>query len=160
MRQTPILSNLELRLLGLIRDVPRNGYALRKELDGSPGAIYPALRRLASAGLIEGRTEATGGRQKETFAITATGRRALREGLDRPTIEEVRRDPEAVAARLQFLSGAAAAAFLDEFARLSTACAADRKGEEGLAAEYEAAMYAARARWAAATAKKIRGRGV
>ena len=156
MRQTPILSDLELRLLGLIRDQPQSGYALRKALGGSPGAIYPALRRLAGARLIEGRAEATGGRQKETFVITAAGRRALREGLERPALEEVRRDPEAVASRLRFLTGAAAAAFLGEFARLSSICAAERKEEEGLAAEYKTAMYNARARWASATGRKIK----
>lgn len=158
MRHSPVLSSLELNILGRVREEGRSGYALRKVLDASPGAIYPALRRLAAEGLIEGKAEATGGRARETFRITAAGRRALREALERPAMEEVRRDPQAVAERLRFLEGPGAAAFVEEYGRLSAACAAGLKGEAGLAAEHDQALYLARARWAAAAAKRLRSR--
>ena len=155
MRQTPILSDLELRILGLIRESARSGYDLRKLLGASPGAIYPAVKRLAAAGLIEGRSDGTGGRKKETFHVTPAGRRALRDGLERPTLDEMRRDPQAVAARLQFLEGAGAVQFLEEYARLSLQCAAELKGDRGLAADHDAAVYAARAKWALAAVRKF-----
>ena len=158
MRHSPILSDLELNILGRIRELPQSGYALRKTLDASPGAIYPALRRLAEGGLIEGKAEATGRRVKETFHVTAAGRRALRESLDRPTLEEVRRDPQAVAERLRFLDGGAAATFVEEYGRLSGVVAAELKDQSGLASDHDAALYAARARWAAAAAKRLRTR--
>lgn len=154
MRHTPILSDLELHLLGCIRQGPQTGYAIRKTIDASPGAIYPALKRLAAAGLIEGKTE--GARKKEVFHATAAGRRALREALSRPTLEELRRDPQSVAGRLRYLEGPAAATFLDDYARLSAECAAELKGRTDLMAGHDAAVYAARAKWAAAAAKKIR----
>lgn len=156
MRQTPILSDLELAILGRIRDEPQSGYALRKTLAASPGAVYPAIRRLAAAGLISGREEATGGRRRETFQITPAGRRALRESLDGPALDEVRRDPDAVASRLRFIDGPAAGGFLEEFARLCAACAAERKQDRSLESEYLVAVYTARSRWAASAAKRLR----
>ncbi|HUP46764.1 MAG TPA: PadR family transcriptional regulator [Thermoanaerobaculia bacterium] len=156
MRHTPVLSNLELHLLGRIREEPRSGYAIRKTLDASPGAIYPALRRLAAAGLIEGKKEGTGARPREVFHATAAGRRALREALSRPTPDEMRHDPQGVAARLRFLEGAAAVAFLEEYGRLSGECASALKGRSSLVNDHDAALYAARARWAAAAVKRLR----
>lgn len=155
MRHAPVLSALELRILGLIRESPRSGYDLRKLLAASPGAIYPAVRRLAAAGLLQGRTGATGARKKEMFHATAAGRRALREGLDRPTVEEMRRDPQAVGGRLRFLDDAAARVFLEEYARLSVQCAEELKGVSGLAAQHDAALYTARAKWAAGALRKL-----
>ena len=155
MRQTAVLSDLELRILGLIREAARSGYDLRKALGASPGAIYPAVKRLAAAGLIEGRAEGTGARKKETFHATAAGRRALKSGLDLPTADEMRRDPQAVGGRLRFLDGAAAVAFLEEYGRLASQRAAELARESGLAAEHDAAIYAARATWAAAVVKRL-----
>ena len=155
MRQTAVLSDLELRILGLIREEPRSGYDLRKVLASSPGSIYPAVKRLAAAGLIDGREEGTGARKKETFYPTASGRRALKDGLALPTLEEMRRDPQSIAARLRFLDGAAAASFLAEYGRLASQCASELERESGLAAEHDAAIYAARARWASATVKQL-----
>ena len=159
MRQSPILSSLELSILGHIREQPQSGYSLRKTLAASPGAVYPALRRLAEGGLIEGKEEATGQRMRETFHVTAAGRRALRESLQRPALEEVRRDPQAVAERLRFLDDSAAAAFVEEYGRLSGIVAAELRDQTGLAAEHDAALYAARARWAATAAKRLTRRG-
>ena len=52
---------------------------------------------------------------------------------------------------------AAAAEFLDEYARLSLQCAAELKGTPGLSAEHDAALYAARAKWAASAVKRRAG---
>ena len=148
MRSVPILSDLELTILGLIRDRAQSGYELRKHLDASPGAVYPALKRLAAAGLLEAKVE-EGGRRKEVFHATAAGKRALKSGLEKPTLEEMRRDPQSVAARLRFLTGAAAKAFIAEYGRLATQCAADLKGRTDPLSQHDAELYAARARWAA-----------
>src|SRR5215471_10775933 len=56
---------LEFVLLGLVSQKPRSGYDLIKEFGNtpmahysdSPGAIYPALRRMEAAGLLRGKTE-------------------------------------------------------------------------------------------------------
>jgi hypothetical protein len=71
-------------------------------------------------------------------------------------LEEMRRDPQAVAGRLRFLEGASAAGFLEEYARLASRCAAELEGETGLSAEHDAALYSARAKWAMTTARRLR----
>src|SRR5262245_46427278 len=74
-KATHILSDLELALLGFIREEPRSGYVLRKaiadfpQISDSPGAIYPALRRLKTAGLIDC-SGGTTGRKTEVFRVT------------------------------------------------------------------------------------------
>ena len=156
MRHAAVLSDLELRILGLIRGEEQSGYAIRKSLAASPGAIYPAIRRMAAAGLIAGKIEATGARRRETLQLTPAGRRALRDSLAAPAIEEVRRDPDGVAARLRFLDEKAAAAFLEEYGRICGVLAAERKSGHGLLADYEASIFTARARWAASAIKRIK----
>ena len=89
------------------------------------------------------------------FFATAAGRRALKEGLEHPTLDEMRRDPQGVAGRLRFLDGAAARTFLEEYARLSLQCAEELKGHAGLAEQHDAALYAARAKWAAGAIRKF-----
>jgi DNA-binding PadR family transcriptional regulator len=148
MRTRPVLSSLELSILGAVRQTARSGYAIRKALDSSPGAIYPALRRLAAGGLLE---------EKDGYHLTAEGRRALKSALERPTIQEVRRDPDGVAMRADFLSGTSASVFLVEYARLAAVCEDEWKSQEGLTARYQSTMYGARARWASRAAKKLRG---
>lgn len=99
------LSTLDLALLGLLRMQPRSGYALRKAFDetpfglysSSPGAIYPALKKLARTGLIAGtiRTGRTR-RPTEIFVPTPAGLAALRRALASPvtTDDVARRMPE------------------------------------------------------------------
>ncbi len=90
-------TTLEFALLGLIRQTPRSGYDLRKifatspmgNYSSSPGAIYPALRRLKTKGLI--RSAADRGdrpRPRELFAVTSQGERALRSWLRAPVGRE------------------------------------------------------------------------
>ncbi len=69
---------------------PRSGYEIKGFVDGSTryfwaasyGQIYPELRRLAEAGLVEGTDSPTGGRQRTVYKLTTAGRaRAARLAL-------------------------------------------------------------------------------
>ena len=80
-------------LLGLLQEQPMSGYDLRKlfaatplrHFSTSPGAIYPALRRLQNAGLIEGMLDrSTPLRPREVFCPTTAGLAALEEHLSTP----------------------------------------------------------------------------
>ena len=80
-------------ILGLIHEQPQSGYNLRKvfastpmgHYSSSPGAIYPALRRLEEQGLIFGRVDRSKSlRPKQIFRPTVAGSRALEEWLTRP----------------------------------------------------------------------------
>ena len=77
-------------LLGLLHQEPRSGYDLRKIFEttpmghysGSPGAIYPALRRLKQQGLIEGQVDQTKSlRPREVFQPTEAGTEEFRKWL-------------------------------------------------------------------------------
>jgi PadR family transcriptional regulator AphA len=79
-------------ILGMLRNEPRSGYEIKRVVDNSTrffwaasyGQIYPELRKLSEAGLIEGRPEARGDRKRVEFKLTAAGREALRDWLRRP----------------------------------------------------------------------------
>jgi DNA-binding PadR family transcriptional regulator len=69
-------------LLGLLQQKPSSGYQLRKIFSAtsmktysdSPGAIYPALRRLEANGLIRGKIEQGAGlRRRQIFRLTSKG---------------------------------------------------------------------------------------
>ncbi len=84
-------------LLGLIRGEPRTGYALRKVFEttpmahysSSPGAIYPALRRLEELGLIEARVDGEARlRPKRVYRVTPNGVDALREWASQPVTRD------------------------------------------------------------------------
>lgn len=118
-------STLEYALLGLIRGAPQSGYDLRKVFtetamagfSGSPGAIYPALRRLESSGLIAAGTPDDARRKRQEYELTERGTAALTEWLAVPvTRDDVElRLPELVL-RFAFLtfdeSGALTVGFL------------------------------------------------
>jgi DNA-binding PadR family transcriptional regulator len=79
-KRTP--TALEYALLGLVQQHPQSGYDLRKVFEttalgsysGSPGAIYPALRRLERKGLVEGEVDSTKAlRPKKVFHVTEAG---------------------------------------------------------------------------------------
>jgi DNA-binding PadR family transcriptional regulator len=74
-------------LLGLLHQQPRSGYDLRKifantpmgTFSDSPGAIYPALQRLAKRRLVSSRVETSSGlRRRRLFRPTSAGMRAFR----------------------------------------------------------------------------------
>ena len=82
--------SLELALLGLLNAEPLHGYALRKRLNVVFGPVralsfsvlYPQLRRMSDADLIEQREVPKGGRSKRTrlvYTITEKGRKRFEE---------------------------------------------------------------------------------
>lgn len=79
-------------ILGMLAMRPRSGYEIKSFVDRSTryfwaasyGQIYPELRRLAEAGLIEGTDSPTGGRQRTIFELTKAGRRELDEWHELP----------------------------------------------------------------------------
>jgi PadR family transcriptional regulator len=77
--------HLDVLLLAALEDGPRHGYALKEALrEGSggrfdlpTGTVYPALHRLAEAGLIRGSWSVVDGRRRRTYRLTPAGRRRL-----------------------------------------------------------------------------------
>jgi PadR family transcriptional regulator, regulatory protein AphA len=86
-------------ILGTLGWRPMTGYEIKTIVDKSTrffwaasyGQIYPELRRLAAAGLIEGKASPQGGRRRNVYRLTRSGRRALRAWLDaEPEVFELR----------------------------------------------------------------------
>src|SRR6266702_7173672 len=115
-------SALAFALLGLIGQEPRSGYDLRKFFSStpiilfsdSPGAIYPALRRLEQSGLVRGHmAEGSGLRRRKVFELTARGRAEFRRWQTQPlTRNDVIRNMDALMLRF---------AFMDQFAEKGAA---------------------------------------
>jgi DNA-binding PadR family transcriptional regulator len=107
-------STLGFALLGLIWQSPRSGYELRKFFSvtpmmifsDSPGAIYPALRRLEQRGFI--RSHAAGARRRKIFQLTARGRTEFRRWQTQPvTRQAVVRNCDALMLRFAFMDQSA-----------------------------------------------------
>ena len=125
------VSLLGYALLGLLHQKPSSGYALRRTFatspmgtfSDSPGAIYPALRRLEGQGLVRGRVEPSAGlRRRQMFRLTARGLAALKGWLARPvTRADVVRGMDDVMLRFAFtdevLAPAASIRLLQSLAR-------------------------------------------
>jgi PadR family transcriptional regulator PadR len=85
MRGEELKGHLDALLLAALEDGPRHGYAVIEALRASTGGrldlptgtIYPALRRLETAGLISGSWSVVAGRQRREYRLTAAGTRAL-----------------------------------------------------------------------------------
>lgn len=83
------LGKISYVILGAIGAGPRSGYDVKALVDRSTrffwaasyGQIYPELRRLAEAGLIEGEDASQGGRARTLYRLTAAGEAALRDYL-------------------------------------------------------------------------------
>lgn len=79
-------------ILGMVSRQPRSGYEIKAAVDSSTrffwaasyGQIYPELKRLSEAGLVEGADEPTGERKRTVYAITEAGTKALVEWLRQP----------------------------------------------------------------------------
>lgn len=103
-RPRNVLTTLGYALLGLLRQGPASGYALRKVFEttpmgvysSSPGTIYPAIRRLQAKGLVHRLPASASPTGKAAFALTEAGTNALRDWLRRPIAREdvVRKAPE------------------------------------------------------------------
>lgn len=76
-------------VLGMIGTGCQSGYEISKTAEitsrffwaAGDGQVYPQLRKLAEAGLIEGEREAQGEREKVVYQLTRQGRDALEEWL-------------------------------------------------------------------------------
>ena len=86
MKKPRPLTSLEFALLGLVHQEDRSGYDLCKIFEttpmghysSSPGAIYPALKRLEARGFLVGTLEKSGAtRARRLYSLTADGLRAL-----------------------------------------------------------------------------------
>jgi DNA-binding PadR family transcriptional regulator len=79
-------------ILGMVSAEPRSGYEIKALVDRSTrffwaasyGQIYPELKRLSEAGLIEGVDAPRGGRKRTVYGITAEGEEALKDWLRQP----------------------------------------------------------------------------
>jgi DNA-binding PadR family transcriptional regulator len=87
-------------ILGMLGMRPMCGYEIKSLVDNSTrffwtasyGQIYPELRRLADAGLIEGRADADSARRRTEFRLTAAGRAELKRWLAAPSEVHESRD--------------------------------------------------------------------
>jgi DNA-binding PadR family transcriptional regulator len=90
--KAPELSPTAYVILGMLRTGPKSGYEVKALVDHSTrffwaasyGQIYPELRRLASAGLIEGTAAPRDGRRRTVYKLTPAGRKELRAWLRKP----------------------------------------------------------------------------
>ena len=89
------LTDFEQVLLGVIDSEPRSGYGLKKVFSSSPssvyqpspGALYPALRRLEARGLLRSHTTASKGRRTQRmYHVTDSGRAAHVDWLCQPVV--------------------------------------------------------------------------
>lgn len=113
MSDEKIPSTLSLAILGLIASRPLSGYDLRKlfritpmgHFSTSPGAIYPALRRLKQRGLIRGKVKNKGTlRPKQLFEITGDGMKSLRTILSEPiTADDIKWNLDRLLLRFAFM---------------------------------------------------------
>ena len=79
------LSKTAYVILGMLRLGRRTGYEIKSLVDvstrffwaASYGQIYPELKRLEEAGLIDGEEDPSGGRQRRAYSLTPSGEDAL-----------------------------------------------------------------------------------
>jgi DNA-binding PadR family transcriptional regulator len=167
------LWRLDGAILGLLHQAPCSGYELRKVLSAapwgsfsdSPGAVYPALRRLERRGWIEEQeSESGGGRGRRVLRLTPRGLAAWKAWLARPvTRDDVVRGMDRLLLRFAFMEETLGrrraavflaevereiSAYLDELRRFYRAQSARMSLSGRLAFANGVAAYAAQARWA------------
>lgn len=114
MKRSGKTTALDFALLGMLHGAPQSGYDLRKvfaetalgNYSSSPGAIYPALKRLEKNGLVEGKEDHTVSlRPKRLYHPTRSGKAAMREWLlARIDPDDVRRRMDELLLRFAFHS--------------------------------------------------------
>jgi DNA-binding PadR family transcriptional regulator len=91
------LTDFEQVLLGVIAGGPRSGYGLKKMFDASPagvyqpspGALYPALRRLEDRGLLQAEKKVSSGRRSQRlYHVTEAGRAVHVDWLRQPVVPD------------------------------------------------------------------------
>ncbi len=121
------VSRLGLVLLGLLDREARAGYDLVKlfaetpmgHFSDSPGAIYPALKRLEALGLVTGADHDTdAGRRRRVYRVTDAGRERLLAWLRQPvTRAEMQRREGELALRFTFMDSRVPTEIVDAFLR-------------------------------------------
>jgi DNA-binding PadR family transcriptional regulator len=89
-------------ILGMIKLGRRTGYEIKALVDvsarffwaASYGQIYPELKRLEAAGLIEGEDDRSDGRRRRAYSLTGLGEEALHDWLTsgEPLVHEIRHE--------------------------------------------------------------------
>ena len=178
MTPTNQATTLEHALLGLLDQDPHSGYELRKifavtplqHFSDSPGAIYPALRRLVERRWVSA-CAPKGARRRQEFRISARGREAFVAWLRLPvTAADVASDPDGLLLRFAFMGQALPPAairdFLREYGRQMTTQlkglrAPSRRARAHLAAhgrlafEHGLAQHEAQVAWARSAARAL-----
>jgi DNA-binding PadR family transcriptional regulator len=80
-------------ILGFLMESPMSGYDLKRRFKesigffygASDGSLYPALKTLASRGLVKMRPQRNGGRSRKVYAITRSGREWFLKTLAEPS---------------------------------------------------------------------------
>lgn len=88
-------------LLGLLDIKPMSGYDVRRNLSvsldslwaASYGQIYPTLHQLEKDGLVTGRNQPSGKRERIVYRLTPEGRQEFRDWLEKPVKYLSFRDP-------------------------------------------------------------------
>jgi DNA-binding PadR family transcriptional regulator len=169
-------------LLGFIARQPESGYGLKRRFGDSPlgvyrpspGALYPALRRLVSRGLLAVADQTPEkGRAHRLYRVTDEGRAVhlewLRQPVDPDTVgndlglhmmrfammEQVI-EPEHVTAFLEDLAGALDG-FVSGMERYLASGAAPGTPHVTLAVEHGIAVHRASLEWARSAIKTLRG---
>jgi DNA-binding PadR family transcriptional regulator len=133
MLKDPKIPSLGYALMGLLHGKPSSGYDLRKIFSStslktysdSPGAIYPALRRLEQQSMIRSTIIEGGGlRRRQVFRLTAKGLAELKKWIALPiSREDVERGCGEILLRFAFSETAAGAASLQLLKELRAAIA-------------------------------------
>jgi DNA-binding PadR family transcriptional regulator len=178
MRSAKRATTLEYALLGLLDQEPHSGYGLRRlfahtplgYFSDSPGAIYPALRRLVARRWV-GAGAPQGGRRRQEYRISARGREAFVTWLRLPvTAADVVSDPDALMLRFAFMGQAlppsAIRGFLREYGRRMTSQLGHLRRHHGeqahtwsltgrLAFEHGLALHETKVAWARNAARTL-----
>jgi DNA-binding PadR family transcriptional regulator len=91
------LTNTSYLLLGMVALGPMSGYDIKQRADGSTrhfwqisyGQIYPELKELERAGMVEGAEAARGSRQRTLHKLTDTGTEALSDWISDSSVKPV-----------------------------------------------------------------------
>jgi|ERR1700674_5339212 len=91
------LTNTSYLLLGMVALSPMSGYDIKQMADGSTrhfwqisyGQIYPELKALEKAGMVQAAEAARGSRQRTLHQLTDTGSEALTEWISDSTVTPV-----------------------------------------------------------------------
>lgn len=113
MTKRTIDSPLSLAITGLLFYMPMSGYDIRKafsstslkHFSSSPGAIYPALRRLEAATLIQGKIERQNTlRPRKVYTLTSVGLAAFKKRLSQSvTLDDIMWRMDELTLRFSFI---------------------------------------------------------